>query len=310
LRAAITIEENKLNMNCNKLIWGLLLVIFILPINTLAQIPRILYIAPDHQTGAMYDKIRSDISSELRNCLQEKWVREISNTTWERTPNKKKLLENLKVNYVLKLDQLPVIKGTDRRIQIAYEMMYADNVYQIHDLTWNNSAYMLELNTRKEPANVKKVVSDVCDEIDFFLNSSDDPWERKFRPRIKIDGFETASGEVEDVDLNAFRRWLNKILEDKYSVEPNYVFYYSRKYDKQYPENSLYQISGTFSKYGAADDNLVKVLITVEFPEAIDDAAPTVIHSEEFSMDEKRKDELVNNVIKVLEENINYYGVE
>lgn len=305
---SMTNNKNE-NMKLIILIRGLLAVLLFSSMAMQAQSSKILYISPDYQTGEMYDKIRSDIITELGTCLQEKWIRSIPNTMWERSPNKKKLLENFRANYVLRLDQLPVIKGTDKKIQIAFELIYADQAYQIHDLTWNNSVYVLELNTRKEPTNMKKVVSNVCDEIDFYINSSEDPWARKFRPRIKINDFEMASDDVENVDSNAFRKWLNKILEDKYSVDPNYVFYYSRKYDKQFPENSVYIISGKFYKYKETNDNLVRVQLTIEFPDAYD-VEPAIIHSEDFIFDEKRKEELVKNIISVLEEEINYYGQE
>jgi len=291
------------------LIKGILVIMLLLPLASPSQTVKVLYVSPDSQTGPEYDKIRSDISNGIRDCLQEKWIREIKNTTWERSPNKKKLLESYRVNYVLKLDDLPIIKGSDKQIQIAFELMPIDKAYQVHDVRWNNSTYMLVLNDRKEATNVNKVVNDVCDEIDFYLNSSDDLTKRKFRPRIKINGFELAAN-IEDVNENAFRKWLNTILEDKYAVEPNYVFYYSRKYDKQYPENSSYQISGVFSKYGDADDKLVRVLLTIDFPEETGDTPLTVIHSEEFSFDDQRKKELVKNIITVLEEEIHYYGEE
>ena len=296
-------------MKMTHLIKGILAIMLLLPLASPSQTVKILYVSPDSQTGPEYDKIRSDISNGIRDCLQEKWIREIKNTTWERSPNKKKLLESYRVNYVLKLDDLPIIKGSDKQIQIAFELMPIDKAYQVHDVRWNNSSYMLVLNDRKEATNVNKVVNDVCDEIDFYLNSSDDLTKRKFRPRIKINGFEAAAN-IEDVNENAFRKWLNTILEDKYAVEPNYVFYFSRKYDKQYPENSSYQISGVFSKYGDADDKLVRVLITIDFPEETGDTPLTVIHSEEFSFDDQRKKELVKNIITVLEEEIHYYGEE
>jgi hypothetical protein len=65
---------------------------------------KILYVTPDYQTGPAYDKIRTSLMEGLRQNLQKEWIREISSTTWERIPNKKKLLESNGVNYVLKLD--------------------------------------------------------------------------------------------------------------------------------------------------------------------------------------------------------------
>ena len=150
-----------------------------------------------------------------------------------------------------------------------------------------NSDFTLDLNASKDPTNINKVVTNVYEEIDYYVNSNDDAWERKFRPRVKINGFDMASSEIEDVDFNAFRKWLNKVLRDQYAVDPKYVFYYSRKYDKQYPDNSVYQITGTFSKYADDNDNLVMVQLTIEFPDA-HDVAPTVIRSDEFSMDENK----------------------
>jgi hypothetical protein len=284
----------------------------IIAIPALPQSAKILYISPDYRTGPVYDKLRSDISAGLRTCLQEKWVREISNTTWERSSAKSSLLNNLRVDYVLKLDQLDVIKPTDKQVQVSFELIYVDDTYTPASLTWNNSVYVIELNDRQEPANLKKVVNDVCEEIDFYLISSDNPLARKFRPRVKIGEFELSSEDIEDIDFNEFRKWLSKILEDKYSVEPNpnYVFYFSRKYDKQYPDNSIYQISGKFYKYKEADDNLVRVQLTIEFPDAHDVNPLSVINSEEFKFDEKIKEELVSNIISVLEKEINYYGQE
>ncbi len=49
--------------------------------------------------------------------------------------------------------------------------------------------------------------------------------------------------------------------------------------------------------------------LTIEFPDAYD-VESVVIHSEDFNMDEKQKNALVNNIINVLENDINYYGVE
>jgi hypothetical protein len=272
------------------------------------QSAKILYISPDYRTGAVYDKIRGDISSSLRGCLQEKWVREISNTSWDRSPAKNSLLKGLRVNYVLMLDQLPVIKSTDQQIEVSFKLIMVDSTYSPHELTWNNAVYVLELNSTQAPTNVKKVVNNVCEEIDFYLRSSDNPWKRKFRPRIKIDQF-VSSGEMEEIDYNAFRKWLNKILEDKYSVDPNYVFYFSRKYDKQFPESSVYVISGQFNKYKEANDNLVSVQLTIEFPDAHDVDA-VVIHTEEFLFDDKSKEIIVENIASVLEQEINYYGKE
>jgi hypothetical protein len=174
---------------------------------------------------------------------------------------------------------------------------------------WNSSDFTIDLNGSKDPTNIDKVVGSVYDEIDYFVNSSTDPWERKFRPRIKINGFELSSEEVNDIDFNEFSKWLNKVLRDKYAVNPEYVFYYSRKYDKQFPENSVYKITGTFSKYSDSDDNLVKVQLTIEFPDAYD-VEPTVISKQEYTLDEKQKNALVNSIMKVLEDEINYYGVE
>jgi hypothetical protein len=114
---------------------------------------------------------------------------------------------------------------------------------------------------------------------------------------------------MEEINYNAFRKWLNKILEDKYSVDPNYVFYFSRKYDKQFPESSVYVISGQFYKYKEANDNLVSVQLTIEFPDAHDVDA-VVIHTEEFLFDDKSKEIIVENIASVLEQEINYYGKE
>jgi hypothetical protein len=133
---------------------------------------------------------------------------------------------------------------------------------------------------------------------------------RLFRPRVKINNFELSSTDIEDIDFNAFSKWLSQILEDKYAVNPNYVFYFSRKYDKQYPDNSVYQINGKFYKYKEADDNLVRVQLTIEFPDGYDVNPPSIINSQEFIFDEKTKEEIVKNIIAVLEEEINYYGQE
>ena len=122
--------------------------------------------------------------------------------------------------------------------------MTVSDTYEPDDEIWNNSEYNLELNSRQEPTNVSKLVADVCDEIDFYLNSSDNPDDRKFRPRIKISTFDVASGDIEEIDINEFGKWLNKILDDKYAIDPKYVFYYNRKYNKHYPENSVYLITG------------------------------------------------------------------
>jgi len=287
----------------------LLILIMCLIVNTLFSQSRILYVTPDYQTGPVYDKIRTSLIKGLRDKLEKEWIREISSTTWERIPNKKKLLEDNRVNYVLKLDKLPVIKGTDRVVNISFSFIFVDQAYQIHDVMWYNSDFTLDLNASKDPININKVVSNVYEEIDYFIHSSDDPWERKFRPRIKIDGFELSTTEITDIDFNAFRKWLNNVLRDQYAVDPKYVFYYSRKYDKQYPDNSVYQISGTFSKAADADDKLVKVQLIIEFPDAYD-VKPTVISSTEFNMDDKRKDELIKSITNVLENDINYYGVE
>lgn len=276
---------------------------------SLGQTTKILYITPDFQTGGSYDKIRIKVAEELRDCLQEKWLREITNTTWERSPNKSKVLQSLRVNYVLRLGQLPVIKGSDKNIKINFQLIYVDESFKPRELTWNNSSYVLELNDSKEPTNVKDVTRDVCEEVDFFLNSSDDPDSRKFRPRIKIDGFDLSSENMEDIDLNAFRKWLKEILEDKFAEDQSYNFYFSRKYDKQYPENSIYQITGKFNKSQSNSDNLVKVQITIELPNAYD-VDPVELHTEKFVSDAKRKNELVNNIVAVIEKKINYYGVD
>lgn len=270
---------------------------------------KILYVTPDYQTGPVYDKIRSSLMEGLRQNLQKEWIREISSTTWERIPNKKKLLEDYRVNYVLKLDKLPVIKATDKTVKITFSLLYIDQAYQINDVMWNSSDFTIDLSGSKDPTNIDKVVGSVYDEFDYFVNSSDDPWARKFRPRIKINGFELSSGEVDNIDFNEFSKWLNKVLRDKYAVNPQYIFYYSRKYDKQFPENSVYKITGTFSNYSDSNDKLVKVQLTIEFPDA-HDTEPTVISKQEYNMDEKQKDALINSIIKVLEEEINYYGVE
>ena len=85
-----------------------------------SQSAKILYVSADYRTGSEYDKIRTDISSGLRSCLQEKYTREISNTTWERAASKSGLLKSLRVNYVLKLEPLPVIKSTDRKVEVKF----------------------------------------------------------------------------------------------------------------------------------------------------------------------------------------------
>ena len=279
----------------------LLLLIFLIPVTAFTQKTKIMYVEPGYQTGPEYDKIREAISNGLRDGLQEKWIRRITSTTWERFPNKPKLLEDNKVNYVLILNKLPVIKGTDREINISFELIYVDESFNTISREWISSLYVLTLNDRKEPANVQKLVNDVCDEIDFYIKSSTDPLARRFRPRYKINGFTVRTTDVEDIDLNSFGKWLNKILKDKYAVDPPYVFYYNRKYDKQYPENSMYQITGTFSKYADNDDKLVRIELILELPDDAHDVDPTVIHSEEFKYDEKRRDELVNNIISVLD---------
>lgn len=284
-----------------------LLIIMLFAIPSMAQTAKILYITPDYRTGAEYDKIRAEFSAAFRSCLQEKYTREISFTTWDRSAAKSSLLKGLRVNYVLMLDQLPVIKSTDRNIDVSFKLIYVDDTYTPREVTWNNSVYVLELNDVLGPTNTKNLVSDVCEEIDFYLQSSPDPTNRKFRPRIKINELELAGSGMEEIDINAFCKWLSKVLEDKYSVEPNYVFYYNRKYDKQYPDNSVYKISGKFSKHQGGGDNLVNVQLIIEFPDAYDvDAA--VIDAEKFSSDERRKEDLVKNIIAVLEQEINYYG--
>lgn len=270
---------------------------------------KILYVTPDYQTGPVYDKIRSNLMEGLRQNLQKEWIREISSTTWERIPNKKKLLEDYRVNYVLKLNKLPVIKATDKTVKISFSLFYIDQAYQINDVMWYSSDFTIELNASKDPTNIDKVVASVYDEFDYFVNSSDDPWARKFRPRIKIDGFELSSGDVNDIDFNEFSKWLNRVLTDKYAINPAYIFYYNRKYDLQFPENSVYQITGTFSKYSDSNDKLVKVQLRIEFPDAYD-VEPAVINSEKYNMDEKQKEALISSIIKVLENEINYYGVE
>ena len=285
-----------------------ILFLLLITVPAWSQSAKILYVSPDYRTGAVYDKVRDDISSGLRSCLQEKWTKQIPNTTWERSPSKNSLLKNPKVNYVLRLDQLPVIKSTDNTVEVSFNMIYVDSTLAMNNITWNNSVYILELNDRQEPANVKTVVNKVCEEIDFYINSSSKPEDRKFRPVIKIDEFLMSSGEIEEIDFNSFRKWLNKILEDKYSVNPSYVFYYSRKYDKQYPEHSLYRIDGTFYKYKEADDNLIRVQLTIQFPNASDEVDPTIIHTEDFLFDETSKEVLVKNITSTLEEKINYYG--
>ncbi len=279
----------------------LLLLIFLIPVTAFTQKTKIMYVEPGYQTGPKYDKIREAITNGLRDGLQEKWVRRITSTTWERFPNKSKLLEDNKVNYVLKLNKLPVIKSTDREIKISFELIYVDESFNTISREWISSLYVLALNDRKEPANVQKLVNDVCDEIDFYINSSADPLARRFRPRFKIDGFTVRTTDVEDIDLNSFGKWLNKILKDKYAVDSPYVFYYNRKYDKQYPESSMYQITGTFSKYADSDDKLVRIELILELPDDALDVDPAIIHSEEFKYDEKRRDELVNNIISVLD---------
>ena len=286
----------------------LVLLMFILQGIAYGQV-KILYVTPDYQTGPVYDKIRSALMEGLRQNLQKEWIREISSTTWERIPNKKKLLEDNRVNYVLKLNKLPVIKATERTVKITFNLFYIDQAYQIHDVMWNSSDFTIDLSGSKDPININKVVGSIYDEIDYFLNSNDDPWERKFRPRIKINGFELSSDYVENIDINEFSKWLNKVLRDKYAVNPEYVFYYSRKYDKQFPENSVYKITGTFSKYSDSNDNLVKVQLTIEFPDAYD-AEPTVINKKDYSMNAKQKEALLNSITKVLEKEIDYYGVE
>ncbi len=273
------------------------------------QTIKILYITPDYQTGEKYDKIRTGISDGIRDCLQEKWLREITNTSWERATDKTRVLQSLRANYVIKLGQLPVIKETDKNVKINFQLIYVDESFKPEELIWNNGVYVLELNDTKAPTNIKDVVSDVCEEIEFYLRSSEEPTSRKFRPRIKIDAFDLSPGEIEEIDLNAFRKWLKDILEDKFADNQTYVFYYSRKYDKQYPENSIYQITGKFNKYQSDDDNLVKVQLTIELPNA-HDVNPVEIHTEKFVSDTKRKNELVNNIVTVIEKNINYYGVE
>lgn len=297
------------NINWKKCVFLFILPFFLWQGGIYGQATKILYVTPDYQTGPVYDKIRSSLMDGLRQNLQKEWIREISSTTWERIPNKKKLLEDNRVNYVLKLNKLPVIKGTDRTVKISFSLFFIDQAYQINDVTWYSSDFTIDLNDSKNPTNINRVVGSIYEELDYYINSSTDPWSRKFRPRIKIDGFELSSENIEDIDFNAFRKWLNKVLRDKYSVNPEYVFYYSRKYDKQFPENSVYQITGTFSKYADDKDKLVKVQLTIEFPDAYD-VKPAVIHSEEFSLDQKQKDALITSIINVLEDEINYYGVE
>jgi len=285
----------------------LLLLAFLVNAAALGQTAKILYISPDTQTGPKYDKIRSEIINGLRGCLQEKWSRDLSATTWERAPSKKKLLESLRVNYALKMNPLPNIKGTEKSIELTFELIYVDNAYQPHDITWLNNLFVLDLNASQEPTNIKDVVTSVCDEIEFFINSSSDPWQRKFRPRIKIGMPELASGQIEPIDINEFARWLNKILDDQYAENPRYLFYYNRKYNKQFPESSVYMITGKITGYQKVDDHLVNVELMIEFPNA-HDVKPTVIDSEKYPTDEKTKEELLANITTVLESTINYYG--
>ena len=291
-----------------KIVNVFIVLMLFLGMSAAAQTTKILYIEPDGQTGPKYDKIRNELVSGLRACLQEKWVKKLPSTAWERSPSKQKLLEAMRVNYVLMLDPLPVIKGTEKNIDLTFKLIYVDNAYQPHDLIWNDALFNLGLNSSLEPIDIKGLASKVCDEIDFFINSSDDPWQRKFRPRIKIGDIKVKDNS-EDLDINAFAKWLNKILDDKYSVDPKYIFYYSRKYNKQYPEESVYKITGTVSNYQAADDHLVQVELMIEFPDA-HDVEPAVIHTEQFVTSSKQKDNMVNNVITVLENKINYYEKE
>ena len=71
----------------------------------------------------------------------------------------------------------------------------------------------------------------------------------------------------------------------------------------------MYLITGKFDKSQSGVDKLVKVQLTIDLQNA-EDVESVEIHTENFVSDTKRKNELVNNIVTVIEKNINYYGVE
>lgn len=272
----------------------------------ISQSENIMYVYPDHQVGAEYDKIRESILIELRNCL-EGWTKEISATTYKRTPvsYRTNLFRNPNIDYILFLKNLPKINTLDDEILLSFEFSIVDDNFEVKEIDWHNSTYVLKLDDNKEPINEELIVEDVCNEVAFYLKT-DDPNQRKFRPRIKIDEFERPSVDIEEIDSEQFRKYLKTILEDEFDENPMYTFYYSRKYDKHFPENSIYIINGEFKKYRNKDDKLVKVSITIDLKRATD-VDDVIIHVENFEDDPETKDRLIEEIVETLEEKIKFY---
>ena len=297
-------KQLKTNNTLTRRRWPLLIVLAILclPLVSISK-TNIYYVAGSTSKASPAQKsIIDKITSGFKTGLGEMWIDKMNYRTWNDNDSRKSLLEEQTTNYVLLLDEWREneAKGS---FEIKFKLLAVKKGHFTEPVWWLNNDYRFSLYSG-QPVNLDKFVDEVCTDIDLYLKSSDDPANRKFRPRIKIEPFETG---LADVDIGDFVKWLNEELNSKYAVgDQKYIFYYSSKKSKIYPETSIYKITGVVKNSMNNGGKLMKVEMLIEFPN-VDETELEVVLSKDYKNDKQRKKVLVENFDNEFNNNIQYY---
>jgi hypothetical protein len=284
--------------------WPILIVLVILglPLISTAK-TNIYYVAGSSSKASPAQKsIIDKITSGFKTGLGDMWIGKMNYRTWNDNDSRKSLLEEQTTDYVLLLDEWREneAKGS---FEVKFKMLAVKNGHFTESIWWLNNDYRFSLYSG-QPVNLEKFVDEVCTDIDLYLKSSNDPAKRKFRPRIKIEAFETG---LSDVDMGDFVKWLNEELNSKYAVgNQKYIFYYSSKKSKIYPETSIYKITGSIKNSVNNGGKLMIVEMMIEFPN-VDETELEVELSKDYKNDKQRGKVLVENFDHEFNDNIQYY---
>lgn len=285
--------------------WFVILMVLMIcfPFPNLAKTSIYFVAGSTAKAGKDQEVILKQIAKGFSSGLGEMWAGTMNFKTWKDSDSRKSLLEEQPINYVLMLDKW-IANEANNTFTLYFKLKLIKKGYLTEDVPWMNNDYLLKLHGN-QPIYLTKVVEGVCTDIDLYIESSDNPSKRKFRPRIKIDPFDI---ELNDITKLEFSKWLNEELNSKYALgEKKYVFYYSSNKVKIYPETSLYTISGSIHKSQNNGGSLIEVIFIFEFPPHYEDEVEVALQPSKFKDENSRKKLLVSNIDDTFNDKIQYY---
>ena len=243
--------------------------------------------------------ILDEIKKGFETGLGDLFVNTINYTSWKDADIRKSILKNKQTDYVLILDSWSQ-NDAKNAFSLEFQLKAVVNGHFTKDITWQNSTYELEISSGRLKY-MHRVIDEVSTNIGSFIASNSDPAKRKFPPRIKIHPSESQAQEIAAAD---FVKWLNGELNSKYAVgDKKYVFYYSGKKSKIYPENSYYEITCEIENPTSSGGG-TKVTMDIY----VDKGAELEVDlSPDYQNDEQRKTVIVENFDNTFNEKIQYY---